>query len=153
MTRSLPRLLGGLLVVLSVLARAGGAAAAPLLDDDVAINHVEIADEGIQLLVSVPADTPIDLDRVSVTINGDNAPASARTAADSGVQVRRTTVLAIDTSNSMRGERIAAAKAAASTFLDTAPADVFVGIVTFDSDVTQALAPTRDRAAARAVLA
>ena len=49
--------------------------------------------------------------------------------------IRRTAVLAIDTSNSMAGERFEAAKAAASTFLDTVPDDVYVGIVTFDSDV------------------
>ena len=66
--------------------------------------------------------------------------------------IRRTTVLAIDTSNSMTGERFEAAKAAALTFLDTVPDDVYVGIVTFDSDVETPLAPTQDRDAARAVI-
>ena len=40
-------------------------------------------------------------------------------------------MLAIDNSKSMRGDRFAAAKAAAYTFLDEVPADVWVGLVTF----------------------
>ena len=63
--------------------------------------------------------------------------------------MRRTTVLAIDTSNSMRGERIAAAKQAATLFLETAPADVAVGLVSFDDDVQVLVKPSRDRAALR----
>ena len=44
-------------------------------------------------------------------------------------------MLAIDTSNSMEGERFEAAKAAAREFIDTVPDDVYVGIVTFAGDV------------------
>ncbi len=58
----------------------------------------------------------------------------------------------MDTSRSMAGDRIAAAQAAALTFLDAVPEDVYVGIVTFDSDVTPELQPTLDRDDARAVV-
>ena len=82
----------------------------------------------------------VDTDNVAVTIDGTTAPATA-VPADTTTSVRRTAVLVMDTSNSMRGERIEAAQAAAHTFLDTVPDDVYVGIVTFDSDVTPALEP------------
>ena len=61
-------------------------------------------------------------------------------------------MLVIDTSNSMSGERFEAAQNAAYTFLDTVPDDVYVGIVSFDSDVNEALAPSLDRDAARDVV-
>ncbi len=61
-------------------------------------------------------------------------------------------MLVIDTSNSMRGDRIAAAEAAAQSFLDTVPDDVYVGVVTFDSDITQDVLPTLDRDEARAAV-
>ena len=72
--------------------------------------------------------------------------------ADADDAILRTTVLAIDTSKSMKGERFAAAQAAAREFISAAPADVLLGIVTFDSDVETALPPTQDRAAALAVV-
>jgi tight adherence protein B len=52
----------------------------------------------------------------------------------------------------MKGERFAAAQAAARTFLDTVPDDVYVGVTTFAGQVTPALAPTLDRAKARSVV-
>ncbi len=119
--------------------------------DDAAITHVEPGAAGLQLLVSVPEGSEVDLDSVSVTVDGTDAPATA-VRADSETAVERTAVLVIDTSNSMHGERFRAAKAAATTFIDTAPDDVNIGIVTFASDVTRALEPTTDRDDARAVI-
>ena len=59
----------------------------------------------------------------------------------------------MDTSDSMlRNGRFEAAKAAALAFLDHVPADVEVGIVTFDGQVATALEPTTDRAAAENVV-
>ena len=113
------------------------------------ISYVERTDAGLQILVSVPADATVDTDAVSVTIDGTTATATA-VPADDTTSVRRTAVLVMDTSDSMRGARIAAAQSAAETFLDTVPDDVYVGVVTFDSDVTPALVPTLDRDEARA---
>lgn len=126
---------------------AGGPAHAAL--SGTSISYVERTDEGLQILVSVPADATVDTESVTVTIDGTTATATA-VPADDTTSVRRTAVLVIDTSNSMRGARIAAAEEAAQTFLDTVPEDVYVGVVTFDSDVTPALAPTLDRDEARA---
>nr|WP_281366589.1 type II secretion system F family protein [Nocardioides thalensis] len=89
---------------------------------------------------------------VTATLDGDALEATAEHAG-TGAVVQRTAVLAIDTSSSMRkAGRFEAAKEAAATYLDAVPADVAVGIVTFDSDVTEALAPTTDRAAATTVI-
>ncbi len=72
--------------------------------------------------------------------------------ADTQSLVRRTAVLAIDTSNSMRGARFEAAKQAARTYLAAVPDDVYVGIVSFADDVVPALAPTQDRQQADEVI-
>ncbi|MDO9495145.1 MAG: type II secretion system F family protein [Nocardioides sp.] len=118
---------------------------------DGTIAHVEPTAEGLQILVSVPPDVEVDLEDVSVTIDGQVASAVAVPAATTS-QVRRTAVLAIDTSNSMKGPRFEAAKAAALAFLAAVPDDVYVGIVSFAAEVVPSLEPTRDRAAAAAVV-
>ena len=148
---NLPRVLGRAVVLglLGLLLLAFGAPASA--EDAATISHVEATDEGVQILVSVPAGTEVDLDQVSVTISGK--PATSTAAPASGAEsLRRTAVLAIDTSQSMRGARFAAAKAAANVYLDAVPDNVYVGIVTFDSTVGRALEPTLDRDAARSTI-
>ncbi len=119
--------------------------------DEATIGHVETTDDGLSILVSVPAGSQVDLKGVKVTVDGEDVPATASPATGEGA-IRRTTVLAIDVSKSMKGERFAAAQIAAKTFLDTVPDDVYVGITTFAGEVTEALTPTLDRDAARDVL-
>ena len=118
---------------------------------DGTIAHVENTDEGLQILVSVPPEADIDLGGVEVTLDGESADAGA-VLADSDTRIRRTTILAIDTSDSMAGARFEAAKSAALAFIDSIPDDVYVGIVNFDAEVTNALSPTTDRDQARAVI-
>jgi tight adherence protein B len=152
MTKAVTRLLGAALVGLVVLIGTSAQAADETAPGSASITHVESDAKGLQLLVSVPPRSDVDLEDVSVTIDGFEAEATA-TDTDADVSVERTAILVIDTSNSMKGERFAAAKSAALTFLDTVPDDVNVGIVTFADDVTRALPPTTDREAARDVLA
>ena len=139
---------------LGAVAAAAALALAPATAASAAdgtIAHVEGTDEGLQILVSVPPDADIDLDEVKVTVDGEAADAGAALA-DTDTRIRRTTVLAIDTSESMAGARFDAAQAAALAFVDSVPDDVFVGIVNFDAEVTVALAPTTDRDQARTVI-
>ena len=150
-----PFLLGLLLLGLTVV--PGGAASAAGTTDATAastararITHFEQTRAGLSLLVSVPADADVDLDGVAVSIAGQEASAQARTG-DSG-EVRRTAVLAMDTSSSMGGAKFDAAKSAAAAYLTTVPKDVYVGIVTFGGTVRTALEPTRDRARATSTL-
>jgi tight adherence protein B len=119
--------------------------------EEAAITHAQPSDDGLQLLVTVPEGSEPDLDSVRVTIGGADASATAVPAESTSV-VERTTILVIDTSRSMQGERFRAAQDAARTFLDTVPDDVQVGIVTFANEVERALEPTADRAEAEAVI-
>jgi tight adherence protein B len=115
------------------------------------ISHVEATKGGVKILVSVPPGSEVDLDAVTATIDGEDATAEAALAISTD-DVRRTAVLAIDVSQSMRGERFEAAQSAALTFLDTVPDDVYVGIVTFADEVDDAVPPTQDRDTAREVI-
>ena len=127
-------------------------AATAAADGTAAIAHVETKPGKLQVLVSVPADADVDIDNVSVTLDGTTAEAKAAPV-NSSTTVRRTSVLVIDTSNSMkRNGNFKAAKVAAEEFINAVPDDVFVGVVSFAADVTTALPPTQDRAAALAVL-
>ena len=141
-------LIRGVLLTLGLLLTVSSPAAAA---EEASISHVEATKDGVQILVSVPRGSEVDLDAVTATIDGEDAPAEAALATSTD-DVKRTAVLAIDVSQSMRGERFEAAKAAAMTYLDTVPDDVYVGIVTFASDVTEAVAPTQDRDEARQVI-
>jgi tight adherence protein B len=145
--RRLGRSLAALAAAVTVFGLSGPAQA----DDSLAISHVEPVSGAIQILVSVPPSAQVDLTKVTVTIDGKDASSTAELASSTQA-LQRTAVLAIDTSESMRNERIAAAKAAALTYLGAVPANVRVGIVTFDSTVKRALEPTTDRDAARAVV-
>lgn len=120
--------------------------------DEASIAHVESTGDGLRVLVSLPPGAGVRMGAVTATLDGDALEATAEPAG-TGAVVQRTAVLAIDTSSSMsKAGRFEAAKEAAATYLDAVPADVAVGIVTFDSDVTTALEPTTDRAAAGAVI-
>lgn len=121
-------------------------------EDEPSIAHVEATDDGLRVLVSVPTDVKVELSGVTGKLNGENLDTTAVSAGTSS-PVARTAVLAMDTSDSMaHNGRFEAAKAAALTFLQTVPADVAVGIVTFDREVTTALEPTTDRSAAQTVV-
>ena len=144
---------GRLLLALATasLVVAAPAAATDLADGGTSIAYVENTRDGLNILVNVPPDATVDTDDVAVTVDGVETEAEAAPA-DSETSVRRTAVLVMDTSNSMAGERFEAAQAAAYTFLDTVPDDVYVGIVSFDSDVVEDLAPSLDRDEAREVV-
>lgn len=147
MTRRLALLLTALLGVLLPAAAWGSATSS-----DASISYVEpTADGRLQVIVSLPPASSPDLDSVSVSVGGETVEASAEPAGTSGA-VRRTAVLVMDTSNSMAGERFAAAQSAALAFVDGLPDDVSLGIVTFARSVSQPLAPTQDRDAAREVI-
>lgn len=118
------------------------------------IDHVENRNGKLQVLYSVPgASTAPDLSSLSVSLGDTQVEAKATLASQAQHGLRRTAVLAIDVSESMRANgKFTEAKNAAQTFLDSAPADLNIGIVTFAGKVTVAQAPTLDRAASKAVI-
>jgi tight adherence protein B len=115
-------------------------------DTELTISHVEPSGDDVQILVSVPKGADVEPEDIAVTIDGAPATSEAALAGEEDSNhVRRTTILAIDTSDSMAGRRFTAAQDAAETFLQNVPEDVFVGIVTFDGTVETQLPPTTDR--------
>ena len=125
------------------LMTAGPASAA-----DGRIDHVEREGDTIQVLYSLPGagGAEPDFDTLAVSLNDAPLTASAELAATSEQTVRRTTILTMDVSNSMRREnRFEEAKAAAQAFLEAAPDDLYVGIVTFADEVVVAQEPSLDR--------
>ena len=119
------------------------------------IDHVEPAGAELKIVVSladVPAGDSPDLDTVTVSFDGQVVPAKAQPLSDADEELRRTTVLAMDVSRSMAGQKFEEAKAAADAFLDEVPDDVHVGLVTFADEVTVAHEPTRDLDSLRSAL-
>lgn len=132
----------------------GGPATAADSGGGLDIDHVEVAPDGtVSAVVGIDtvagAGDP-DLSTLDVTVDGTTVDASAAKIAAG--DVRRTTVLAIDASDSMRGSRIAAAEAAALAFVEAAPADVRIGLVTFADRPRQVVAPTTRRDAVAAAI-
>jgi tight adherence protein B len=119
------------------------------------IDHVENDDAQVQVLYSLPSagDAVPDLSSLKVTLGDTPLKARAEIASESEDAVRRTAVLAIDVSDSMKsGGKFEAAKRAAGVFLRTAPDDLYIGVVTFAGKVTVAQEPSLDRAASSAVV-
>jgi tight adherence protein B len=97
----------------------------------------------------------IDPQSVQVKLNGQVVPSTAKPITSA---VERRTMLVIDTSDSMRAptgggvSRLEAAKSAADAYLTAVPADVSVGLLTFDSVTTLKVPVTQDRTQVRAAL-
>ena len=144
------------LVAAFVLAVTGSfALAAPAYAAEGSIDHVERKGDVIQVLYSLPGagDAEPDLDSVTVAMDATQLSAEAELATDASTKLRRTTVLAIDVSSSMRTDnRFGEAQRAAKAFLDAAPDDLYVGIVTFAGKVTVAQEPSLDRAESAQVI-
>lgn len=132
----------GALVATTVLLAAPASAA-----DEVSIDHVEAADGVVSMVVSVdgvPGEGVSGSD-VSVQVDGKAVDATASTV--SAGDVERSTILVVDASNSMRGQKFTAATDAVTAFLATAPPDVKVGMVAFAGKVGTTIEPTTDRTA------
>lgn len=129
--------------------------AAPAYAATGSIDHVQPAGQDLQVVLSlagVPTGITPDLDTVTATFADEPVEATAELLSGSSGDVRRTTILALDVSNSMAGDKFESAKAAANVFLDNVPDDVYVGLVTFAGEVTVAQKPTLDPAKVRKVL-
>ena len=142
-----PRILRTLGALAAVPLLVAAPSAAHAADDGGRIDHVETDGGSVSVLYSVPGlpsgVTP-DPESVTVTMDGKPVEATAKTVADSGETVRRTAILAIDVSKSMEGDKFAAAQDAARAYVEAAPDDVYIGLVTFASDVTTVEAPTQN---------
>ena len=98
----------------------------------------------------VPSGT-VDPAGVVVEVDGRQVDSQAKTVAAGDIS--RSTVLVLDASNSMAANgKFDAAKAAVTAYLDAAPEDVAIGMVTFAGDVVESIEPTTDHASVAAAL-
>jgi tight adherence protein B len=144
----------GLRLAAALAAAALATLAFPASADAGGIDHVQNVKGQVQVLYSLPdgAAQP-DLSSVRMTAAGKPLDAKATLASDATNAVRRTAILAIDVSNSMKANgKFTEAKRAARLFLNAAPSDLHVGIVTFAGKVKVAQAPSLDRAASTKVI-
>jgi tight adherence protein B len=149
--RRVIRASAGLLgVTLAAIAFASPASAA----DEVNIDHVEVKPGTVRMVVSadaIPGGMTPDPDSVEVAIDGRTVESTTKAVASG--DIKRSTVLVLDASKSMRrDDRIDSAVNAISAFLDAAPTDVEIGLVTFADGVTGSIAPTTDHDALRTAL-
>lgn len=87
----------------------------------------------------------VDYDSAQLSINGNLVPSEAKPAKEV-TELTQEAILVLDTSGSMRGDRLAAAKDAALGFLDAVPESVDVGLITFSGQAELVVAPTTDHA-------
>jgi len=156
MKRLFALLVGGL-VILAVPAHAASGSPSPSMQA-VRLEVVDVNGRDVVLqmpLASVPSPGPGLVGLSEIVVAGSTVPAEAslEVPSPSGTPQLRIAMLALDVSGSMDGERMRAAREAASAFVDGVPADVAVGLVTFSDEARLALAPTMDRQAALAAVA
>jgi tight adherence protein B len=98
----------------------------------------------LNLTVTAPnSQAALDPTRLTVTVDGAVRPATV--AATISASEQRSALLLIDTSGSMAGVRLAAAKDAAHAFLSAVPADVAVGLASFSDRISAISPPTTNR--------
>jgi tight adherence protein B len=118
------------------------------------ISDIQPSDDGLTLVFSasdLPAGASLDPASVEGSINGTSVPATAELIGGQ-TAVKRSAVLVIDTSGSMQGDKLEAAKNAANAYLQAAPSDLPVGLVSFNDRVTVEVTPTSDHAAVAAAV-
>jgi tight adherence protein B len=123
--------------------------------DDGRIVRLAAADGKVQIVFEAPglADgESLEPSTVHLRVGDQLLRSTGELLGTAGTQVDRASLLVIDTSGSMRGEPLGAAKAAADEFLASVPADVQVGLVSFAETAALRLPPTKNRDAVRAVV-
>jgi tight adherence protein B len=146
------RRLGGLAAVAAVVPVALLLGSGPAYGADGRIVRVIAEDGKVQVVFEAPGLADADsLDPTTVRLQvADRVlPATGQLLGGATPAVQRVSLLVIDTSGSMRGEGLDAAKAAADEFLSSVPDDVRVGLVSFAGKATLRVPPTMNREAVR----
>ncbi len=96
--------------------------------------------------VNVPAGTRLESKSIRVFLDGDEARSTAWLKSRRGSSLGdRRVALVIDTSGSMAGGPLAAARTAALAYIETVPPDVQVGLVSFSRVPRVVVEPSTDR--------
>ena len=152
--RALTRVGAGLAALAVVVVSASPAFAAKgQIDKSVTLPN---GDLGVYFsAIGLAPNATIDLTSVTSTVGGTSVASTATFVSQAPAKLVRKTMLTIDISGSMKDpisagsstSRIEAAKAAAKSYLDNVPADVLVGLVTFETKAAVVVAPTTNHAA------
>ncbi|WP_155369194.1 VWA domain-containing protein [Catellatospora vulcania] len=135
---------------------AAGAAVAAALPASAAEPGITVSglrqEAGLVEFYLSATDLPVGtaLDQVGVAVGDRALPVTSEqiSATQGATAPRRAVVLVLDTSGSMAGAPIEAAREAARRYVRALPADVEIGLVTAAAPANVVLPPTRDRAAA-----
>jgi tight adherence protein B len=143
------------LLAVAVLAALGWTAAASAeTESGINIDHVQVDEDGNVLVLlaldELPRGAVPDPASRQVRIGDTEVQAVAQPV--DGSEIRRTAVLVLDVSGSMRGRPIEAVREAARAYLDAAPPDVEIGLLTFSTAIIDDVAPSRDREAVGSVI-
>ena len=115
---------------------------------------VDVQGREVQLLMTLDPTVAIPVNAsVSGTMEIDGVVFPAETNLNVKDTRPRTAVLVLDTSGSMAGDRLTAAKRAANSFVESVPDDVRVGLVAFSDRVDVVSPPTADAGAVRSEIA
>ncbi len=137
-----PALLAVFALFVSAAAPAAGA-------DGPTVEVAGVDGRSIDLVMSFDPQTAIEpgsSTSASLEVGGAVIPAESRLVVADG-DGPSTAMLVLDTSGSMKGDRITAARGAARSFVEALPDGVSVGLVTFSDQVLVVVEPTTDRAA------
>ena len=139
----------GLAVVLPGIAHADGSPSARI--DSVQVSH------GHASFVLTTANVSGKLDSKSVRVQAGSTSLPAQVTPVSSTTMTaappRAVVIALDTSGSMAGSGLAAARQAALSYLASLPNDVRAGLITFSDRPRLLVSPTTNRTLVRAALA
>jgi Flp pilus assembly protein TadB/uncharacterized protein YegL len=134
----------------AALPSAGPASAAPAEPASVVLTGVQPSMGAVEFFLAargLPAGATLAAARITVTAAGAPLPATARAVpVAAGGTATSAAVLVVDTSGSMAGDRLAAARAAAADYAEAAPPGMMLGLVTVADRPTVVLPPTDDRA-------
>ncbi len=142
-------LAGALTVGLSLAVLIAGASGPAAAEGDPTVEVVGVDGRTVNLVVTFDSRSAIAPDAptaASIEVGGVVVPAKSRLVVAEG-EGPATAMLVLDTSGSMKGDRIAAARRAAASFIDALPEGVSVGLVAFSDQARVVVAPTTDRAA------
>jgi tight adherence protein B len=148
--RRAPHFFLGALILVAIV----GAAVIPAraAENGMSITHVDVSGApDVTLTVALEgagAGDPLPDDAFTLLVSGKETPAALTGLPSDPMQVQ----LVIDTSGSMQGAPMEAAKAAARSLSDQLPASTQIGVVGFGSVPYEASAPTNDRGATAAAI-
>jgi tight adherence protein B len=149
----MPRLRAVGAAVIAVLSVTMALAAPSMADESKSVQVVGQDGREVQFLVyldpTVVAGADSDVSS-TVVVSGVEVPSTATPIVN--LTSPEEAILVLDVSGSMRGPRLAAAKEAAVNYVNGLPADVEIGLVSFNDSVTLDVRPTTDKKAVIAAI-